>query len=263
MANNAGASRREAMRLKAQAEEARARRNTRVLWVSLSAVAVVVVVILALVMVQTLGKSAPTAEQQSPPNATENFGIEITSKDVEIVSDVPHLVVWEEFRCPACATREADYGPAVKQLVDEGKITAEIRTAHFFDAKDRTDNSERAAMAAAAADAVGKYREYHSTIYASLIATGVGYTDKELRVDFPAIAGIEGADLTKFQELYDGGAFKEFVKNANDEFARAGINGTPTYMVRDNSLHFVDESQKILIQPTPEDMLRAITEANG
>ncbi len=274
MANNAGASRREAMRLKAQAEEARARRNTRVLWVSLSAVAVVVVVILALVMSQTLGKSAPTAEQQSPPNATENFGIEITSKDIEIVSDVPHLVVWEEFRCPACASREADYGPAVKQLVDEGKITAEIRTAHFFDAKDRTDNSERAAMAAAAADAVGKYREYHSTVFASLLATGEGFTDQQLRVDepytdqqlrveFPALAGIEGADLTKFQELYDGGAFKEFVKNADDEFARAGINSTPTYMVGENNLEFVDKGNQVIIQPTPEDMLRAITEANS
>ncbi len=263
MANKAGPSRREAMRLKAQAEEARARRNSRVLWISLAAVAVAVVVILALVITQTVGKSSSSAEQQTPPNATENYGIEFTSKDVEPAADVPHLVVWEEFRCPACASREAEYGPAVKQLVDEGKITAEIRTAHFFDPQDGTDNSERAALAAASADAVGKFREYHSTVFASLLATGTGYTDQQLRVEFPALAGIEGEDLVKFQELYDGGAFADFVKDAGDEFSRAGISGTPTYMVGDNKLEFVDEANQPLIQPTPEDMLRALTEANA
>ncbi|MDO5737561.1 MAG: thioredoxin domain-containing protein [Propionibacteriaceae bacterium] len=264
MANNAGPSRREAMRLKAEAEEARARRNSRVLWISLSAVAVAVVVILALVISQTLGKDTPSADQQMPPNATEQFGIELKTRDVEPAADAPHLVIWEEFRCPACASREADYGPAVKQLVDEGKITAEVRTAHFFDPQDGTDNSERAALAAASADAVGKFREYHTTVFESLLATGTGYTDQQLTVDFPAQAGIEGDDLAKFQELYNGRAFADFVKEAGDEFSRSGISGTPTYMVGENKLEFADEaSREILIQPTPEDMLRAITEANS
>ncbi len=264
MANNSGPSRREAMRLKAEAEEARGRRNGRILWISLGVVAIAVVVILALVVSQTLNKQAPSADQMAPPNATEDYGIEIKSMDVEPAEDAPHLVVWEEFRCPACGSREMEYGPAMKQLVDEGKITLEIRTAHFFDVKDSTDNSERAALAAAAADAVGKYREYHVAAYESLLSTGSGYTDQQLRVDFPAKVGIEGADLTKFQELYDGRAFQEFVENADDEFSRSGVKATPTFMVGENTLEFFDqEKEEVLIQPTPEDMLRAINEASA
>lgn len=263
MANNSGPSRREAMRLKAEAEEARGRRNGRILWISLAVVAVAVVVILALVVSQALGKEAPSADQQAPPNATEGFGIQFESKDVEPAEGVPNLVIWEEFRCPACAEREQTFGPAIKQLVDEGRITAEVRTAHFFDANDGSDNSERAAMAAAAADAVGKYREYHVATYDILLSTGSGYTDQQLRVDIPAQAGIEGDDLVKFQELYDGRAFQDFVNNADDEFSTEGIQGTPTFKVGDNTLEFFDEQQELIIEPTAEDMLRAINEIAG
>ena len=263
MANNAGPSRREAMRLKAQAEEARARRNSRILWISLAAVAVAVVVILALVITQTVGKTSSSADQETPPNATENYGIEMTSKDVEAAADAPHLVIWEEYRCPACAHREMDFGPAIQQLVDEGKITTEIRTAHFFDAKDKTDNSERAAMAAASADAVGKFREYHMAVYEILLSTGSGYTDQQLRVDIPAQVGIEGDDLVKFQELYDGLAFKDFVKDADDAFATAKIGATPTFTVGETTLEFYNQEQQLIIEPTAEDLLRAINEIDG
>ena len=262
-ATSTGPSRREAMRLKAEAEEARGRRNGRILWISLAIVAVAVVVIIALVVSQSLAKQEATGDQQSPPNATEGYGIQFNSKDVQPAADVPNLVIWEEFRCPACAEREQAFGPAIKQLVDEGKITAEVRTAHFFDAQDKTDNSERAALAAASADAVGKFREYHMALYDVLLSTGSGYTDQQLRVDVPAQVGIEGDDLTKFQELYDGRAFEDFVKGADDEFSKAGIQGTPTFMVGDNTLEFFNEKKELIIQPTPEDMLRAITEANA
>ena len=262
-ATSTGPSRREAMRLKAEADEARGRRNGRILWISLGVVAVAVVVILALVVSQALGKDEPSADQQTPPNATEGYGIQFESKDVQPEADVPNLVIWEEFRCSACAVREEMFGPAIQQLVDEGKITAEVRLAYFFDAQDGTDNSERAAMAAASADAVGKFREYQDAVYASLLATGSGYTDQQLRVDFPAQVGIEGDDLVKFQELYDGLAFKDFVKNADDEFSKAGIQGTPTFKVGENILEFFNDQQQLIIEPTPEDLLRAITEIDG
>ncbi len=259
---NTGPSRREAMRLKAEAEEARARRNSRVLWISLTAIAVAVVVILALVITQTVAKNANKGDQQAPPNATALSGIAITSNDVQPGEGVPHLVVWEEYRCPACAHREEAYGPAMKQLVDEGKITAEIRTAHFFDTNDGTDNSTRAAIAAASADAVGKFREFHAAAYQQLLEQGTGYTDQQLRVDIPALAGIEGDDLVTFQKLYDDRAFADFVDDANDEFRKAGVTATPAYMVGDNQLEFFNqETEEVLIQPTAEDMLRAMREA--
>ena len=262
MAATAGPSRREAMRLKAQAEEARARRNARILWISLATIAVAVVVILVLVITQTLGKNSPSADQQNPPNATDGYGIEMTSQGEEPVADAPHLVIWEDSQCPICSQYEETYGPAVKQLVDEGKITAEVRTAHFLDAQLRNDSSERAALAGASADAVGKFREFHDVLFSNQPEEGVGFTDEQLRVDFPTAAGIEGGDLTKFQELYDGRAFSDFVDKADDQFTIDKIGGTPTYKVGDTKLEFFS-GQQMVIQPTPEDLLRAITEANA
>ncbi len=262
-ATTTGPSRREAMRLKAEAEEARGRRNARILWISLGVIAVAVVVILALVVSQALGKDTASSDQQAPPNATEGYGIQFESKDVQPEADAPNLVIWEEFRCPACADREEVFGPAIQQLVDEGKITAEVRLAYFFDDQDGTDNSERAAMAAASADAVGKFREFQDVVYQSLLATGSGYTDQQLRVDFPAQVGIEGDDLVKFQELYDGRAFQNFAKNADDAFPKNGISQTPTFTVGENTLEFFDDQKQLIIEPTPEDMLRAINEIDG
>ena len=273
MANNSGASRREAMRLKAAAEEARGRRNSRILWISLAAVAVAVVVILALVVSKAMTgpgpisqEQAPRAEQQTPPNATESNGIEIKTQDVEPADDVPHLRIYEDPQCPGCAQTEGLFGPSVLQLIDEGKITAEVITAHFLDDALRNDASERAAIAGAAADAVGKYREFHTVMYENQpeeVKGGPGYTDEQLRVDFPALAGIEGEDLTAFQKLYDGRAFADFASDSDDQFVTDKISGTPTYKVGENKLEFVDDSRQPLIEPTAEDLLRAINEANA
>ncbi len=264
MANNSGPSRREAMRLKAEAEEARGRRNGRILWISLAVVAVAVVVILALVVSQALGEQAPSSDQQTPPNATDSNGIAIPTEDVEPADDAPHLRIYEDPQCPGCARTEAIFGPVVLQLIDQGDITAEVITAHFLDDSLRNDASERAAIAGAAADAVGKFREYHAVMFENQpeeVVGGPGFTDQQLRVDFPALAGIEGEDLTTFQELYDGRAFSDFVDAADNQFVTDKISGTPTYQVGDTKLEFTDETGQLIIEPTPEDLLRAINEA--
>lgn len=262
MANNSAPSRREAMRLKAEAEEARGKRNGRILWISLAAVAVIVIVILAIAIPRTLTASAPSEDQQTPPNATAEFGIELKSKDAEPGADVPNLIIYEDFQCPACQAREETFGGSIKQLVDEGRITTEIRTAYFLDRMINNDSSERAALAAASADAVGKFREFHETVYANQPQEGLGFTDQQLRIDFPAQAGIEGEDLTTFQRLYDGRAFQDFVASADQQFVDDEIQGTPTYLVNGTKLEFQDPaSGEILIQPTADDLLRAINEA--
>ncbi len=263
MANNSGPSRREAMRLKAEAEEARGRRNARILWVSLGAVALVVIVVLAMVIVPTLSSQTPTAAQIQPPNATENSGIEIVSRDVEPAADAPHVKLYEDPQCPGCAATENTYGDSVLQLIDQGEITAEVITAHFLDGNLGNDASERAAMAMAAADEVGRFREYHSIMFANQPTEGSGYTEQQLRVDIPTEAGIEGADLERFQELYDGQAFADFAEASDEQFVDDGITSTPTYMVGDTRLQFTDAAGQPAIQPTPDDLLRAITEANA
>ena len=261
MANNSGMSRRAALKQQQELEE-RNRKNRRLLAFGLGAVALVVVVILGIVILQTVGQNREvTANQQTPPNGTEAGGVMLTSQAEEASDDAPHLVIYEDYQCPACAAREAAYGPAIKELVDAGSISVEIRTAVFMEEQLMNDSSTRPAIAAAAADAVGKYREYHSTIYANQHPQGGGYTDQQLREEFPAAVGIEGEDLTRFQELYDTQAFQEFVDQGNQTFMDEGIRSTPTYVVGDTQLQFVDENQQVLIEPTAEDLLAAIEAA--
>ena len=167
MANNSNLSKRAALR-KQQELEARRKRNARMLGVGMGVLALVVVILIAVVIMNAVGSKAPAAEQLTPPNATEGHGIAIKSKNTQPAGDAPNVVVYEDYQCPACKAYEARYGNAFLQLVDEGKITFEVRTAYFLNDVNKATNkksSERAALAAAAADAVGKYREYHQVVY--------------------------------------------------------------------------------------------------
>ena len=225
MTNNSNLSKRAALR-KQQELEVRRKRKARMLGVGLGVLSLVVVATIVVVLVNAIGNKIPeidsTAEQLTPPNATEG------------------------------------HGNAFQQLIDEGKITLEVRTAYFIDDKfQQTPNkksSERAALAAAAADAVGKYREYHQVVYENQPANeGEGYTDQQLRVDFAAKAGITGDDLTTFQKLYDTKAYAEFARQSYQALGEAGITGTPAYVVNGKKIHFEN-----LTSNDPQTVLAAI-----
>ena len=263
MTNNSNLSKRAALR-KQQELEVRRKRKARMLGVGLGVLTLVVVATIVVVFVNAIGNKIPeidsTAEQLTPPNATEGHGIAIKSKNTQPAGDVPNVVVYEDSQCPICKDYETQYGNAMLQLIDEGKITLEVRTAYFLDDQiEQTPNkksSQRAAMAAAAADAVGKYREYHKVIYENQPREGVGYTDQQLRVDFAAKAGITGDDLATFQKLYDTKAYADFAKNSHEAMGKAGIGGTPTYVVNGKKINLGN-----LPSNDPQTVLTAIQSA--
>lgn len=261
MANNSNLSRRAALRQQ-QELEARRKRNSKMIGVGLGALALVVAVVVAIAVFQSLNK--PQSAQGTPPNATEGYGITIASKGTQPSGSVPHVVLYEDYQCPACKVRESQYGKAMLQLVDEGKVTLEIRTAYFLNQANKISNprsSERAALAAAAADAVGKYREYHEVVYQNQPANeGDGYTDQQLRVDFAAQAGITGDDLTNFQRLYDEKTYADFAEKAYKAMSDNNVQSTPAYRINDKDLEFQDpNSGSVLITPNnPASLLAAI-----
>ena len=236
MANNSNLSRRAALRQQ-QELEARRKRNARMLGVGLGVLTLVVAVVITIVIANAIGGR----NFATPPNATEGYGIAIKSKNTQPAGDVPNVVLYEDSQCPICKEYETQFGNAMLQLIDEGKITLEVRTAYFLDDQiEHTPNeksSQRAAMAAAAADAVGKYREYHKVVYENQPPEGVGYTDQQLRVDFAAKAGITGDDLATFQNLYDAKTYADFAKKSNEAMGKAGITGTPTYVVNGKKIN--------------------------
>jgi len=258
MANNSNLSRRAALK-RQQELEARRKRNTRMLGIGLGVLSLVVVAVIVIVVANAMNSKTPAAEQLTPPNATAEYGISIKSKNTQPAGDVPHVVVYEDYQCPACKGYETQYGSAFLQLIDEGKITLEIRTAYFLDnhLPQSNKSSERAALAAAAADAVGKYREYHQVVYENQPQEGVGYTDQQLRVDFAAKAGITGADLTAFQKEYDDKAYADFAKKSFQSMADNKVESTPTYRVNGKDLKLNGS------QADPQSLLVAIQAVAG
>lgn len=256
MANNSSLSKRAALRQQQELEE-RNKRNKRILGAGAAIVAVVAVVVIAIVVVQVLGGAGGRASKQfNPAGATAKYGIVVGDKPK---AEVPHLVIWEDFQCPACKNYEDQFGAAVEELRAEGSITLEYRTAHFLDEQIRNTSSKRAALAAAAAAEVGHFAEYHKVVFQNQPQEGVGYTDKQLREEFPAQAGIQGDNLTRFQELYDSSPFHDFINGAEELF-KTQAGSTPTYLVAGQKLEFATEKQQ-LIQPDKTSLKSAITKA--
>lgn len=250
MANNSNLSKRAALR-QAQEAEDRAKRNKRIMGFGLGLAALIVVVVLAIVIFQAVSNRTTVAEEQlTPPNATEKHGILLQGQAPS--EDKPHLIVWEDFQCPACANVESIFAPVMSQLVADGSITVETRTATFMDRGREDGPSHRAAVAAAASDEIGHYEQFHRVMFEH---QNTGYTDQALRNDIPAAAGITGDDLKRYQQLYNTRAYNDFTAEAAKLFDADGIQATPAYIVAGKRLDMG------AVDPSPEGFLQAITEA--
>ena len=253
-------SRRAALRVQQEAED-RANRTKRILIGGSIVAAVAVVAVIAIVLAQALGRGSATAQQQTPPNASAEHGIYVSGKARQ--AGTPHLVVWEDYQCGGCAGFEADFGGHVQQLVADGKITAEHRQAYFLDAQAAYGPSRLAALAAASADAVGHFDDYHSALFQTLMG-GQRYDARLLRETLPTTMGWPSDEVSRFQTLFDEKAFDTFTREAHDSFKTQGIGSTPTLQVDGKEVPYFDAAAKQrLIEPTADALLAAIVKTAG
>lgn len=261
-------SRREALHAQ-QAAEARAARRKKVIGVVAGVVVVVVAVVAVVIGVTHRGSgssdTAAAGTQVTPPTGNKDTGI-YEVNPTKAKKGAPTLTVYEDYQCPICKQTEDTYGSSIRSLANSGDIKLEYRTLTFLDTNMRNDSSYKAAMAAADADVVGKLEAYHDVVYKNQPEQeGTGYTDQQLRGDFPKQAGITGANLTKFQKLYDDKATSDFVKNAASKGLAEGQKltnnnfGTPFFTV--DGKQYTDW-QKIT-SPTPQTLLASIQKAAG
>ncbi|WP_432563260.1 DsbA family protein [Kineococcus sp. SYSU DK003] len=222
---------REARRAKAAAlrqRELARERSRRVLLVS---IAVVVVLALAAVVFVVIDRSrqddVPLAAQAVPPSASGNgAGLVLAGTPA---AGAPTVDVWLDYQCPYCARFEAAAGDAVVELASSGQATVVVHTLTFLDGNLGNDSSQRAAEAAAAADAQGRFAEYNQVVFANQPEQeGTGYTDAQLR-DFAEQAGVP--DLEAWQAAVDGHAYRDYVTSIADSQQEAGVQGTPTVTV--------------------------------
>jgi protein-disulfide isomerase len=111
-----------------------------------------------------------------------------------------------------------------KKYVKDGTLRIEWRDFPY-----RGQESVNAAVAARAAQAQGRFWEYHDLLYDSQFS---GYSDENL------IALAERADLDtqRFERDYESARYEPLVRADFRRGLNAGVNGTPTFFVNGKML---------------------------
>ena len=137
------------------------------------------------------------------------------NKDAKVV-----LVEVSDFQCPFCSRFGSQAGAEIqKQYVETGKIKRVFLDLplnfHPF--------AQKAAEAAECAGDQGKFWEMHDKLFAN--------QSKLSTNDLPTYAEALGLDVAKFKDCVTAGKFAEDVKRDSAEAAKAGITGTPTFVL--------------------------------
>ena len=111
-----------------------------------------------------------------------------------------------------------------KEYVKDGTLRIEWRDFPY-----RGEESVNAAVAARAAQAQGRFWEYHDLLYDSQFS---GYSDE----NFIALARRAGLDAERFERDYENARYEPLVRADFHKGLNAGVNGTPTFFVNGKML---------------------------
>jgi protein-disulfide isomerase len=111
-----------------------------------------------------------------------------------------------------------------KKYVKDGTLRIEWRDFPY-----RGQESVNAAVAARAAQAQGRFWEYHDVLYDSQFS---GYSDENLI----ALARKAGLDTKRFERDYENARYEPLVLSDFHEGLSAGVNGTPTFFINGKML---------------------------
>lgn len=136
-------------------------------------------------------------------------------------SDVPHVLIYSDPACPACAQMEAAFHSDLERWLTEGAITLEYRSVAFV-----SDYSNDAANAFAcmAEESPENYFAYLGEVTAERVTV-----DELSEDELTERAGRQGADIG---ECISNGTFGAFVEDTTQTaLDEGGIGGTPTVIV--------------------------------
>lgn len=111
-----------------------------------------------------------------------------------------------------------------EKYVENGTLRIEWRDFPYL-GKESVD----AAVAARAAQAQGRFWEYHDLLYANQTS---GFSEENLR----ALAEEADLDMGRFERDYENGSLAELVQKDFEQGQRMGVNGTPTFLINDRVL---------------------------
>ncbi|MGW5848565.1 thioredoxin domain-containing protein [Streptomyces sp. NPDC055254] len=254
-ANKAAARERLRAEREAQAKKARARRQV------LVAAAVVGVLALAggvgYLVVQAnqpdQWDKAATAELVKPKNTEGENGTTVVIGKAEASKT---LELYEDSRCPACASFEQAVGEQIKKDVDAGKFKLQYFGATFIDNAVKGEGSKNALSALGAALNVGPdaFLDFKAALYSKELhpeetVDSFAKDDYLLKVadTVPALKG-----NAEFKKAVEDGTYDRWALEMSKAFNKSGVTGTPTLKL---------DGKKIETPATPQAFTEAVDKA--
>ena len=225
-----------AARAVAAAQAARSRRNTMLVTISVCAVIVIVVigaVAYALYRTNLAKNDTITAKSVSAsfPVKIEN-GLIVAGKN----SAKTKITIYEDFICPYCAQLEQGKGQEMLNDMNDGKLQITYRIVDFLNNSSNPPGySQRAANAAYATVAAGKFTSYHWSLYHDQPEEqSPGYSNAQL-LSLGKRLGITGSAYTTFEKQVKAGTYNSDISSSTKKLqtdtslrGSDGSYGTPT-----------------------------------
>lgn len=172
------------------------------------------------------GGSGEVAEDATAAGYADSAVVRRDPDDPAAYGDVDApvvLTIWTDLRCPFCAAFQRDTLPTVlDEYVDEGTVRVEVVDVVFFG-----DESEDAAVAAAAAGEQGRYAEFAKAVYDAAPDSGHPDMPREKLIAFAETAGV--ADIARFEADLDDQELHDEVRAATAEAQQLGVSAVPFF----------------------------------
>lgn len=139
--------------------------------------------------------------------------------------DAPVVILeYSDFQCPFCGRHARQTAPRlIREYVDTGLVRIEWRDLPYLGAE-----SDRAAAAARAAGAQGRFWAFHDALYANERRVNSGALDDEA---LRAVARDLGLDLARFDADRASAVTAAAIERDRQEAGAMGITGTPAFIV--------------------------------
>ncbi|WP_166023164.1 DsbA family protein [Streptomyces chilikensis] len=146
------------------------------------------------------------------------------------------LVIWEDFRCPACKAFETAYRSTINELTGAGSLKAEYHLVTLIDGNLGGSGSLRSANAAACAQDAGKFPAYHDVLFDNQPAeTDDALADNGKLIE---LAGkVQGLDTPAFRTCVNEGTHDSWVRDSDEAFRAGDFSGTPTVLLNGRNIY--------------------------
>jgi len=256
--NRDGSSRSARERLQQQREREKAReKQRRVLIVSAAVVGVLgLAAVVGVIAANTGGKGSSDKAGPVVPPAGAVGGDKPAIQTGK--ADAPStLAIWEDFRCPACASFENAFRDTIHELEAAGVLKTEYHLATLIDRNMGGSGSLRAANAAACAQDAGKFTAYHDVLYINQPQeTDDAFAKNDKLIELAA--KVPGLDTPAFRSCVEDGTHDSWVDKSNEAFRNSDFRGTPSVLLNGESVFPTKGNEQI----SPENLKKWVAEAN-